>query len=89
MRHRDLLETIGALRPGEALRIDIMEARDAAEDYLYGAESHHGLRAPIRTHEVLRYTEGLRKYGVKVAIDPLTPAITIHKSQQQQQEPTT
>lgn len=85
MRHRDLLELIGSVRQGDAINIQICDLADAAEDRAHGAEGCSGLRAPLRTHEVLRYIEELRKYGVQVSTNPINKTVTIYKPQQQQE----
>ena len=85
MRHRDLLELIGSVRPGDAINIDFGDLADAAEDRANGAEGRCGLRAPLRTNEIRLYADGLKRYGVTVNINPVSSTITIYKPQ----EPTT
>ena len=85
MRHRDLLELIGNIPPGEALVVDTCDIVSAAEDYHFRSEGAQGLRAPLRTHEILLYADGLKRYGVTVNINPVSSTITIYKPQ----EPTT
>ena len=85
MRHRDLLELIGSVRPGDAINIDFGDLADAAEDHVNGAEGRCGLRALLRTNEVRLYADGLKRYGVQVSINPLSSTLNIYKPQ----EPTT
>lgn len=85
MRHRDLLELIGSVRPGDAINIDFGDLADAAEDRANGAEGRCGLRAPLRTNEIRLYADGLKRYGVQVSINPLSSTLNIYKPQ----EPTT
>lgn len=85
MRHRDLLELIGSVRPGDAINIELGDLADAAEDHANGAEGAQGLRAPLRTHEILLYADGLKRYGVTVNINPVSSTLTNYKPQ----EPTT
>lgn len=85
MRHRDLLELIGSVRPGDAINIELGDLADAAEDHANGAEGRCGLRAPLRTNEIRLYADGLKRYGVTVNINPVSSTITIYKPQ----EPTT
>ena len=85
MRHRDLLELIGSVRPGDAVNIEFSDLADAAEDHANGAEGRCGLRAPLRTNEIRLYADGLKRYGVIVNINQVSSTITIYKPQ----EPTT
>ena len=85
MRHRDLLELIGNIPPGEALVVDTCDIVSAAEDYHFRSEGHQGLRSPLRTSEIMLYADGLKRHGVVVTTNPARPAITIYKPQ----EPTT
>ena len=82
MRHRDLLELIGNMPPGEALVVDTCDIVSAAEDYSFRSEGHQGLRAPLRTHEILLYADGLKRYGVTVNINPVSSTLTIYKPQE-------
>lgn len=85
MRHRDLLELIGNMPPGEALVVDTCDIVSAAEDYHFRSEGHQGLHSPLRTSEIMLYADGLKRYGVVVNINQVSSTITLYKPQ----EPTT
>ena len=85
MRHRDLLELIGNMPPGEALVVDTCDIVSAAEDCHFRSEGHQGLRSPLRTSEIMLYADGLKRHAVVVTTNPAGPAITLYKPQ----EPTT
>lgn len=84
MRHRDLLELIGHICPGEACNITTEDLRSAAEDRVNGAEGRHGLRAHVSTPEIRVYADGLKKYGVQVSTNPFSGTIALYKPQQQE-----
>ena len=84
MRHRDLLELIGSVRPGDAINMPFSDLADAAEDRANGAEGRCGLRSPLRASDVRLYADGLKKYGVQVSINPISLTTTLYKPQQQE-----
>ncbi len=84
MRHRDLLELIGHICPGQACNITSEDLRSAAEDRTNGAEGRHGLRAPVSATEIRLYADGLKKHGVTASTNPFSGTITLYKPQQQE-----
>ena len=84
MHRRQMLASIGDLRPGAAVDVNLRELVDAVIDKEHEA---CGVFKPMVVHrnDLERYAKGLEKYGVKVNINPFSDTITIYKPQ----EPTT